>query len=150
MEVESVSLDKETSLPFVRLREKNGDKTMPIWIGLLEASAIATELEGVRLTRPLTHDLILSMLVEMDSNVEKVEINNLKDNVYYASIFIKQGDSIIEVDSRPSDAIAISLKAGIDIFVEEDIIKEAQTLTPHSSDVKLEDIPVEGYGKYKM
>ncbi len=122
VDVYSITLDPESNSPILILKEKGGDKTLPIWIGLLEATAIATEMEKIEFSRPMTHDLAMSIVKAVDGSISRVAITDLQDNTYYALISLVVGDKVIEVDSRPSDAVALALRAQAEIFVNEAII----------------------------
>ena len=106
MKVAGITLDPMTKMPIVILKDSSGENALPIWIGIAEASAIATQLEKIDLARPMTHDLLRNVLNELDVNLEKVEVTDLKDNTYFAILHLKVGDETLPVDSRPSDAIA--------------------------------------------
>ena len=160
MNVHAITIDQHSNTPILILKEEDGDRTLPIWIGLLEATAIATELENISFERPMTHDLAINLLKAMGISIPKVVVNDLHDNTYYALITLEQGDKRIEVDARPSDAVALALRAGAQIYVEEDVLLRSQpqkgTLaTEISSDKEkkwaeiLEELDPEAF-KYKM
>ena len=111
-----------TNSPIVILKEEDGDGTLPIWIGLLEATAIASELEGIKFSRPMTHDLLKNMIEILDAKVDRIEICDLKDNTYYALIHFEYNGKEMSIDARPSDAIALSLRFHIPILVSRDVI----------------------------
>ncbi len=129
MYVHAITLDPESNSPILILKEMDGERTLPIWIGLLEATAIATEMEKIEFVRPMTHDLSVNLLTALDAQIPKVEVSALKDNTYYALITLKQGDKIVQVDARPSDAVAIALRADAAIFVDEMVLKKTQPTT---------------------
>jgi bifunctional DNase/RNase len=110
--------------PVVLLVDKNGKKALPIWIGLLEANAIDKELKNIASPRPMTHDLLHSILTQVQVKVKEVKIVELKDQTYYATLFLKLNKGVIEVDARPSDAIILALKSKIPIFVAAKILDE--------------------------
>ena len=114
--------DSLTKSPIVILKEIDGERTLPIWIGLLEATAIATELEGIKFPRPMTHDLLKSVLEFIDVKVNRVEVCDLKENTYYALIHITYEGKEITIDARPSDALALSLRMRAPIFVAEEVL----------------------------
>ncbi len=163
MRVSGLAIDPLTNTPIVILKDMEEKMAVPIWIGLFEASAIATELEKVSFSRPMTHDLLHNILESLDVKVTKIEINDLKDNTFFANIcFLKDGKDII-VDSRPSDAIAIALRENAPIFVDEKVVEKSRKLD--LSDKKgmsldklkeenleefLESLSPEDFGKYKM
>ena len=112
-------LDPVSKTPVVVLKPVDDEKIIPIWIGRAEANAITMELESISAPRPMTHDLIKSILVNFDSSVEKVVITDIIENTYYAELYLKKNDDVIVVDSRPSDAIAIALKNKSKIYISE-------------------------------
>ncbi len=124
MEVKGVSLDVTGRNPVVLLVDKEGKKTLPIWIGLLEANAIDKELKNLASPRPMTHDLLHSILAQVRVEVKEVKIIELKENTYYATLFLKSNKKVIEVDARPSDAIILALKSKIPILVATKILAE--------------------------
>jgi bifunctional DNase/RNase len=122
MEVKAVRIDAIGQSPVVILVDKEGAKALPIWIGLLEANAIDKELKNITSTRPMTHDLLQSILTQAQVNVKEVKIVDLKDNTYYAILFLKLKKGVIEVDARPSDAIVLALKSKTPIYVSTKIL----------------------------
>jgi hypothetical protein len=137
------------------------DKAVPIWIGLLEATAIASELENIKFSRPMTHDLLKNIMELMETQVRKVEVCDLRDNTYFALIYLSRGGSEVTIDARPSDAIAIALRTKAPIFVAEVVIQKARRVDLSakeaitSDDAKkwteiLESLDPEDFGKYKM
>ncbi len=163
MKVTGLTIDPFTNMPIIILKDIEEKSALPIWIGLIEASAIATELEKIELSRPMTHDLFKNVLKALKVQVVKITINDLHDNTFYASIYLKQGDKEIEIDSRPSDAIAVALRTGATIFVEEKVIEKSRNIDlskeGKSGEQKvkeekwaeiLENLNVEDFGKYKM
>jgi bifunctional DNase/RNase len=124
MNVHAITIDSESNVPVLILKEVNGERSLPIWIGLLEATAIASELENIKFARPLTHDLTISMLKAAEVSITRILINDLKDNTYYATITMDKSGNQFEIDSRPSDAIALALKSGVEIFVNEKVLKQ--------------------------
>ena len=125
MHISALAVDTITKSPIVLLKEIDGEKTLPIWIGLLEANAIAVELEGIHLARPMTHDLLKNILEMIGVKVVKVEITELKNNTFYALIHIQYKKQELTIDARPSDALALSLRVGAPIFVAEEVIESA-------------------------
>lgn len=123
--ISALGFDSSTNDPIVILKEIGGKRTVPIWIGILEATAVASELEGVKFFRPMTHDLLKNVLESMDVKVNKVEICDLKNETYYALIHMTYKGKKITVDARPSDAIALSLRMKAPIFVSEDVINRS-------------------------
>jgi bifunctional DNase/RNase len=129
MKVSGLTMDPLTNMPILVLKDKDGRHAVPIWIGLVEASAIATELERVRLSRPMTHDLLHNILGHMGARLDRIEIADLRDSTFYASLFLQCGDGReIQVDARPSDAIALALRAGAAIRVAKKVIERARKL----------------------
>lgn len=161
MKVTGLTIDPFTNMPIIILKDLEEKLALPIWIGLIEASSIATELEKLQLARPMTHDLIRTILKEFKGNVEKVEIVDLIDNTFYASIYFQQEGRSVILDSRPSDAIAIALRMNAPIYVDQkvmdksrriDLSKVSEEGAPQAqkwADV-LENLSPEDFGKYKM
>ena len=163
MKVAGITLDPVTKMPIVILKDDKGENTLPIWIGIAEASAIATQLENIDLARPMTHDLMKNILGELGAEIERIEVTYLKDNTFYSNIYLKLGERIIAFDSRPSDAIALALRSDAPIFVDEEVIKKSKSvdaderegddLSPEERDKWeeiLENLSPEAFGKYKM
>ena len=161
MTISGLTVDPLAKSPIVILKEVDGDKTLPIWIGLLEATAIASELEGIKFSRPMTHDLLNNLLDMVTIEVTKIEVCDLRDSTYYALIHFKQGDKEMSIDARPSDALAIALRVKAPIFVDEEIINKSKEidLKPQAEDKSeegkkwekiLEGFNAEDFGKYKM
>lgn len=127
VEVSRLIFDETAKTPVVILKEKGGNRLLPIWIGQFEANAIAFALEGVKVERPLTHDLITLILEGVGARVEKIVINELKNNTFYARIVLKMDNSILSIDARPSDSIALALRAKAPIYVAESVLMESGT-----------------------
>lgn len=128
MAVGGLTLDPVTKTPIVILKDMDNKLNLPIWIGLLEATAMATELEGIKMARPMTHDLLRSILAEIGGSVNSVEITELKENTYYASIYLNLGGRELAVDSRPSDAIALALRTKSPIYVAKAVLEASSIL----------------------
>jgi len=128
MSVGGLTLDPVTKTPIVILKDADNKLNLPIWIGLLEATAMATELEGIKMARPMTHDLLKNTLAELGGAVEFVEITELKENTYYASINLKILGKEIIIDSRPSDAIALALRTKSPIYVAKAVLEASSIL----------------------
>ena len=128
MVISGLTVDPLTNSPIVILKEIDGERTLPIWIGLLEATAIASELEGIKFSRPMTHDLLKSVMELMEVQVNKVEVCDLKDNTYYALIHMTHNGEEISIDARPSDALALSLRCGAPIFASENAIDKSMRI----------------------
>ncbi len=125
MKIHAITLDPQSNSPILILKEDKGERTLPIWIGLLEATAIATEMEKLEFARPMTHDLAVNLLSAAGVRLVRIDVTELKDNTYYAQITLDTGDKLVRVDSRPSDAVALALRAGADIFVNEEVLKSS-------------------------
>ena len=128
MKVEGVTLDPLTNMPIIILKDLSRDKALPIWVGYFEANAIALEIEKINTPRPMTHDLLSSMISSLHAKVKHVLINDLKENTFFAVISVIQNGSDMTIDSRPSDAIALALRTKSPIFVEEKVIEAAKKL----------------------
>jgi len=128
MIVSFVAVDPLTKSPIVILKEIDGERTLPIWIGLLEAQAIASELEGVKYSRPMTHDLLKNIFDMIEVKVTKIEVCDLKNNTFYALIHITHNNVEMAVDARPSDGMALSLRVGAPIFVADEVINKSKQL----------------------
>ncbi|MGE0453918.1 MAG: bifunctional nuclease family protein [Vicinamibacteria bacterium] len=156
MTIKGLMIDPITNMPIVVLRDAQGQRLLPIWVGVFEANAIALQMENVQTPRPMTHDLIKNILEGLDAVVERVVVCALKDNTFYATIALRLGGSTRLVDSRPSDAIALALRMGAPIFVDELVIQSARSFEmAESADTGrlqkwLEGLSEEELGKYKM
>lgn len=140
--VASLGLDKTSSTPVVILKEKDGERLLPIWIGPGEASAIAMELAGIHFARPLTHDLFTAVVRGLGSSLVRVLITKVVDNTYYASLVFSRNGEFISIDSRPSDSIALALRAEAPIFADENLL-ELSALEIEDADVdEVEGEPV--------
>jgi bifunctional DNase/RNase len=125
MVIYGVSFDLVGKQPIVLLKTADGNKFLPIWIGHPEAAAILMKLQGASTPRPMTHDLVTDMLGQLDAQVVRITVTELKENTFYASITVQQDGSEIEIDSRPSDAIALAVRAEAPIFAADDVIEES-------------------------
>jgi len=161
MKVFGLTIDPFTNVPIVILKDEGEKQTLPVWIGVLEASAIASELEKVQFSRPMTHDLLKEVLKTTGAAVKKIEIIDLKDNVYYATIYMDLADGkSTQIDARPSDAIAVALRAAAPIFVDSSVIEKSKNVDISETGKKskgskdfletLEDLSPADFGKYKM
>jgi bifunctional DNase/RNase len=160
--VSGLSIDPITHTPIVLLKDKENQDVIPIWIGLLEASSIATQLEDIKLARPMTHDLMKNILSHLDAVVSRVEVNDLRNNTFYAIIHLKWNGMDLAIDARPSDAIAIALRTKSPIFVHQKVIDKSRKvdlaqleegegrLDEKKWEEILEDLTPEDFGKYKM
>ncbi|OGQ69167.1 MAG: hypothetical protein A2W73_01815 [Deltaproteobacteria bacterium RIFCSPLOWO2_12_55_13] len=138
MTVGGLTLDPVTKTPIVILKDMDNKLNLPIWIGLLEATAMATELEGIKMARPMTHDLLKNLLAELGGSVNSIEITELKENTYYASIYLDIGGRELAIDSRPSDAIALALRTKSPIYVAKAVL-EASSILQQSEEGKEPD-----------
>src|SRR5512146_178479 len=126
MKIRGLMMDPVTNMPIVILKDVNGNTVLPIWVGVYEANAIALEIEKVSTPRPMTHDLIKNVLSGLDAHVHKVVVTELKDDTFYAVIWMERDGRIISVDSRPSDALALALRVDCPIFVDEEVLKTSK------------------------
>lgn len=157
MKIRGLMMDPVTNMPIVILKDVNGDSVLPIWVGIYEANAIALEIEKVSTPRPMTHDLIKNLLTGLDTRVHKVVVNELREDTFYAVIWLERDGRIISVDSRPSDALAIALRLDCPIFVEDEVLKSSKQASAVSDRVTseelrkwLEGLNDEDLGRYKM
>ncbi len=157
MRIRGLLVDPVNNTPIVILKDANSDTVLPIWVGVFEASAIQMEIEKVSTPRPMTHDLIKNVLSGLDAHVHKVVVTELKDDTFYAVIWMERDGRIISVDSRPSDALALALRVDCPIFVDEEVLKtskKAQTAADPATneDIRkwLEGLGDEDLGNYKM
>lgn len=126
MYVHAITLDADSNSPILILKDESGERTLPIWIGLLEATAIATELEKLEFARPMTHDLAVALVEALNARIVQVVVTDLKDNTYYAEIVMDRGGERYTVDARPSDAVALALRSDAEILVSEDVLERAK------------------------
>jgi hypothetical protein len=128
MKVRGLALDPLSNMPIIILRDEEDKRSLPIWVGIFEANAIALELEKISTPRPMTHDLIKNILECIDARLQKVVVTDLKENTFFAVLHLQLGDVEYTVDSRPSDAIALALRVGAPIYVDEEVVRKAKTL----------------------
>jgi bifunctional DNase/RNase len=162
MRVSGLTMDPITNTPIVILKDLEEKKAIPIWIGIFEASAIATEIEKITFSRPMTHDLLNEIVKLLKTDVVRVEIHDLRNNTFFANIHLLRDGKLIVVDARPSDAIAFALRAGAPIFVDERVIEKSRNVDfgTKMTDLDrlkkeklaefLENLSPEDFGKYKM
>ena len=157
MKIRGLMMDPITNMPIVILKETSGDGILPIWVGVYEANAIALEIEKVVTPRPMTHDLLKNVLVGLHTHVQKIVVTTIKDDTFYAVIWLERDGTLFSVDSRPSDALALALRIDCPIFVEERVLKSSKNQANaadkiDNEDVKrwMENLPDEDFGKYKM
>ena len=156
MKIRGLMMDPVTNMPIVILKD-SGDTVLPIWVGIYEADAIALEIEKVSTPRPMTHDLIKNVLTGLDTLVHKVVVTELREDTFYAVIWLERDGHIISIDSRPSDALALALRVDCPIFVEEEVLKSSAKAANASDRVSGEDLRKwleglndEDLGRYKM
>jgi bifunctional DNase/RNase len=157
MKIRGLMMDPVTNMPIVILKDVNSNTILPIWVGVYEANAIALEIEKVSTPRPMTHDLIKSLLRGLQAGVRKVVVSDLKDDTFYAVIWLERDGEIISVDSRPSDALAVALRLDCPIYVEDKVLKSSKVAATVSDKVTneelrrwLENLSDEDMGRYKM
>jgi bifunctional DNase/RNase len=126
MKIRGLMMDPITNMPIVILKESCVGNVLPIWVGVYEANAIALEIEKVVTPRPMTHDLLKNVLVGLNIHVQKIVVTNIKDDTFYAVIWIERDGTLISIDSRPSDALALALRIDCPIFVEDDVLKNSK------------------------
>lgn len=155
--VSGLAIDERNKTPVVLLQEAGGERVLPIWIGPAEASAIAMELAGKKFARPLTHDLMKTIVDGLGATVVRVDITSIEENTFFAKIYLRRDSDIISIDARPSDSIALALRAEAAIYVEESLIKssggevsieeqqQGESLRKHLQDLDLED-----FGRFSM
>ena len=166
MKIRGLTLDPLTNMPIIILKDSEGKHALPIWVGIFEANAIALEMENINTPRPMTHDLIKNILVETKATVSHIVIDELKDNTFFAKLCIKANGNETNVDSRPSDAIALALRLKVPVYVEEKVVEEAKSIDLSEKNIDLtdksnledpskwkkwlENLKPEDFGKYKM
>lgn len=158
MTLKGLMIDPITNMPIIVLRDVDGQRVLPIWVGIFEANAIALQMENVQTPRPMTHDLLKSVFQNLKAEVERVVVTELKENTFYALIHARSDvGGEVAIDARPSDAIALALRTSCRIFVAESVLQSARSddLSPDSMDVGrlqkwLESLSEEQLGKYKM
>jgi bifunctional DNase/RNase len=157
MKIRGLMMDPVTNVPIVILKDVEGKSVLPIWVGVYEANAIALEIEKVATPRPMTHDLVRNVLIGLGTGVRKVVVNELKDDTFYAVIFLERDGELISIDSRPSDALAVALRLDCPIFVDDDVLKSSKVASAVSDKASseelrrwLENLGEEDLGQYKM
>ncbi len=157
MKIKGLVVDPISKMPIVVLEDLQKQRMLPIWIGVFEANAIALKIENISTPRPMTHDLLKSFLDQLNISIEKIVVNDVRDNTFYALIHCRYNNQSLTIDSRPSDAIALALRVDSPIFVEEEVVKKAHSLKfdeslEDSEKLKkwLENLKPEDFGKYKM
>ncbi|HJS75237.1 MAG TPA: bifunctional nuclease family protein [Vicinamibacteria bacterium] len=157
MTIKGLMIDPITNMPIVILKDKAGDRVLPIWVGVFEANAIALQIENISTPRPMTHDLLKNILTEIEAEVQRIVVSDLRDNTFYAMIYLDRDGETIAIDARPSDAIALALRTRSPIFVEDSVVESAKglDLSKESTDSErlqkwLEGLNPDDLGKYKM
>ena len=157
MTIKSLMFDPVTNLPIIVLRDKDGQHMVPIWMGMFEANAIAIQIENVASPRPMTHDLLKNVIEDLNADIKKIVVHDLKGNTFYAFLYLEVNGETVAVDARPSDAIALALRAGAPIFIDKKVIENAKKLdlVPDKNDTEqlqqwLANLTPEEFGKYKM
>lgn len=157
MTIKGLMVDPITNTPIVILRDADGQRALPIWVGIFEANAIALQIENVATPRPMTHDLLRNVIQDLKATVERIVVCDVHDNTSYALIYVVREGQTMAIDARPSDAIALALRTRAPIFVEETVIEHAKTVdfTAEKPDSErlhkwLESLDPEDLGKYKM
>jgi uncharacterized protein len=157
MKIRGLLVDPVTNMPIVILKDSETDVVLPIWVGVYEANAIALEIEKVSTPRPMTHDLIKNVLLGLNTHVHKVVVTELREDTFYAVIWMERDGRIVSVDSRPSDALALALRVDCPIFVDDEVLKHSKLAANLSDKLSSEDLRKwleglndEDLGRYKM
>ncbi len=157
MTIKGLMVDPITNMPIVILKDKDGERVLPIWVGIFEANAIALQIENIATPRPMTHDLLRNIITDLDGQVDRVVVSDLKDNTFFAIIHLTVKGEAVVVDARPSDAIALALRTRAPSLVDETVIDNAKTVdfTSERADSDrlqkwLESLDPDDMGKYKM
>jgi bifunctional DNase/RNase len=157
MKIRGLMMDPVTNMPIVLLKDVGGETVLPIWVGVYEANAIALEIEKVTTPRPMTHDLIKNVLTGLDALIHKVVVTELKDDTFFAVIWVEREGQVVSIDSRPSDALALALRMDCPIFVDDQVLKNSKQATALSERATsdelrklLEGLSDDDLGKYKM
>ena len=157
MRIRGLMMDPVTNMPIVLLKESDSETVLPIWVGIYEANAIALEIEKVSTPRPMTHDLLKNLLMGLEATVRKIVVTELREDTFYAVIWVDRGGEIISIDSRPSDALALALRMDCPIYVEETVLKTSKTAAAvaevgSNEEIRkwLEGLNDEDLGRYKM
>jgi bifunctional DNase/RNase len=155
--IKGLTLDPLTNMPIVILKDIQGKRALPIWIGVFEANAIALEMEKIETPRPMTHDLIVNMLKTLNIKVSRVVVSDLRENTFFATIFVDQDGVELNIDARPSDAIALAIRTSVPIFVTKEVMEKSQSIEMgdefyDEQKLKswLENLKPEDFGKFPM
>ena len=157
MTIKGLMVDPITNMPIVILRDKDGTRVLPIWVGIFEANAIALQIENISTPRPMTHDLLRNVIQDLKASVQKIVVCDLQENTFYALIYLSLNGDTVAIDARPSDAIALALRTRAPIYVEDTVIDHAKTVDFSSEKADadrlhkwLESLDPDDLGKYKM
>lgn len=157
MKIRGLMMDPVTNMPIVILKDSAGSAVLPIWVGIYEANAIALEIEKVSTARPMTHDLLRNLLLGLEAHVNKVVVSDLRDDTFYALIWLERDGQTLTIDSRPSDALALALRVDCPIYVEDEVLKNSKVVGATSDKVNneelskwLESLNDDDIGRYKM
>jgi hypothetical protein len=157
MTIKGLMIDPITNMPIIILRDEEGQRVLPIWVGVFEANAIALQIENVQTPRPMTHDLLKNVIDDLRAHVDRIVVCELKENTFYARIHMSANGRALEVDARPSDAIALALRTHSPIYVEEAVIQNARSVESSKENMDLgrlqkwlEGLSEDELGKYKM
>lgn len=157
MKIRGLMVDPSSNAPIVILKDVKGETVLPIWVGLYEANAIALEVEKATVPRPMTHDLVRNVIRGLNARVQRVVVTELRNDTFFATIWLEQGGELVTVDARPSDALALALRADCPIFVDEDVLRVAKVIPNPTDQASAEDLRrwLEGLndedlGRYKM
>jgi bifunctional DNase/RNase len=158
MKIRGLMMDPHTSMPIVILKDVGSNNVLPIWVGIYEANAIALEIEKVSTPRPMTHDLIKTLLLGLEAGIRKVVVNELREDTFFAVIWVERNGELISVDARPSDALALALRLDCPIYVDDSVLKSAKSAANVSDKLNtnqelkryLENLGDEDLGRYKM
>jgi bifunctional DNase/RNase len=157
MKIRGLMVDPSTQQPIVILKDAKGDMVLPIWVGLFEASAIALEVEKTSSPRPMTHDLLRNLIHGLNGRVDRVVVSELRDDNFFAVIWIEQDGEMVTIDARPSDALALALRSDCPIFVDDSVLRTAKVIpspadqaTPEDLKNWLENLNDDDLGRYKM
>src|ERR1700691_1144044 len=157
VKIRGITMDPVTNMPVVVLKETSGSGLLPMWVGVYEANAIALEIEKVQTPRPMTHDLLRNVLLGLNVQVQKVVVNDLREDTFYALIWVERNGERLSIDSRPSDALALALRVDCPIFVEENVLKSSKVSSVISDKSTSEELRKwlrgladDDLGRYKM
>ena len=157
MKIRTLMMDPVTNMPIVILKDVGGNSILPIWVGIYEANAIALEIEKVSTPRPMTHDLLKNVLLGLETQVKKIVVNDLRDDTFYALIWLEKDGEVFSIDSRPSDALALALRVDCPIFVDDEVLKNSKVSAGAGDKLNNEELRKwlenqndEDFGRYKM